>query len=527
LISNNHPIGLHPNPFSTLNIYLGDCSGFYKFIIRILQNSIAMKRMFALLGLVVLFWYVPFKVVVNQAMGQRIADPALWVVPLTGNFGAIQLGSTGSLDFIIRNSGSSVLKIKKIEISGDCFTLTDTTSYPFEIIGTDDFAFAVGNSGKKISFFVTFTPAKTGIFTGKLIITYGLYEDKIHEITLTGEGISCNEAIVANEGENWSPKLDTWFKYTADKFSIVTVTSCNPHQPQFEDPLSLYLCIYTDCLGTPLVEPPEALEGVCAYHRWSVTRTTILYAGETIYIIWPEVSREARNGFYFNINVTYPVDGDVCESAIPLTLPVVNHFGTTKGFNDDYDASPCSPFVNYMDGNDKVYTITLPQDGYLTGDILGAYASIHVLDQCPRWELDKFHCKAFAGSPNGGHFRNKIPAGTYYVVISNWTPPQTVDYLLNLSWEDVSAVESNILTGSLNVYPNPASDKITVAVTNDAATDLTLELVNMSGQVVYRNQLKALYSYSDQINVTRFARGVYYLKVGNGKELKINKVIID
>ena len=270
------------------------------------------------------------------------------------------------------------------------------------------------------------------------------------------------------------------------------------------------------------------MEAACSYNRASSSVLTAVNGGETIYIFWPlsfPSSLHAYEGFYFNINVTYPLDGDVCENAIPLTLPVVNLFGTTVGYVDDYNSSPCSPYSNYMDGNDKVYTITVA-DGYLIGNILGAYGSIHVLDVCPKTDLTKDHCKAFVGGPNGGQFRKKIAAGTYFVIISTWAPPQTVDFLLNMSWESGAAVDNSDLMSSLSVYPNPTNGKFTVSINNPEASDMTLELVNISGQVVYRNEVKAAYSYNEDIDASSFAKGVYYLKVNDGKGVKVEKVVV-
>jgi len=251
--------------------------------------------------------------------------------------------------------------------------------------------------------------------------------------------------------------------------------------------------------------------------------------GETVKIFWPWEFDSAYDdeGFYFNIDPAYPIDGDVCETAIPLTLPVVNHFGTTVGFEDDYDMSPCSPFSNYMDGNDKVYSITLDVEGYLTGSILGAYGSIHVLDECPVVELEKRNCLGFANGPNGGEFTKRIQPGFYYVIVSTWAPPQTVDYLMNMSFEELSTgVDEGNLMSSLTVYPNPTSGRFTVSFSNTESSDLTLELVNISGQVVYRNEVKSVYSYNEDIDASAFAKGVYYLKVNDGTDVKIEKVVI-
>jgi hypothetical protein len=469
----------------------------------------------------------------DVCVADLITEPVISVAPNPGDFGGVQVDATGTLAFAVKNTGVSVLKIKKVEITGDpAFSLVDTNVYPVEVTAAGGWAYTIGNSGTELDFSVDFKPTDIGVKTGKVVITYGLYSDMKVEIPLTGEGLSCYTAAVATIGQNYAPSQNTWFKYTADKFSIVQITSCDAHQDAGYNAVyawDTYLYVYSDCAGT-LIASNDDMEAACVYNRASSSVQTVINGGETVYIFWPlsfPTAAHAYEGFYFNINVTYPIDGDVCENAIPLTLPVVNHFGTTVGFNDDYNSSPCSPFSNYMDGNDKVYSITVAEEGYLTGSILGAYGSIHVLDMCPKEELEKFHCKAFVGGPNGGTFTHKkLTPGTYFVIISTWSPPQTVDYLLNLSWESGSAVENADLMSSLNVYPNPTTGKFTVNINNPEAADMTIELVNISGQVVYRNEVKAAYSYNEDIDASTFAKGVYYLKVNNGNGVKIEKVVV-
>jgi hypothetical protein len=339
-------------------------------------------------------------------------------------------------------------------------------------------------------------------------------------------------ATEVHRGENWAPKKNAWFKYTADKFSIVEVNSCHPNQTNTvsnQQPV-IWFRVYKDCRGTIIPEIDEYIP-TCPYDRRAKPAVrTVMSAGQTIYMYWlvdyPGLTCPA-NGFYFNINVTYPTDGDVCENAIPLTLPAVNHFGNTRGFNDDYNISPCSPFNDYMGGNDKVYSITIEQEGYLTGSILGAYAAVHVLDICPKEELEKSHCKGFAGGSQGGSFRKKIAPGAYYVIVSNWPPPQTVDYLLNMNFEEVSAVDAETLANRLTVFPNPARDVLTVSLTLDSPADITLEMVSISGQLVYRWQGQRDYYFQDEIDITRLAKGVYYLKACTGPTLEIRKVIVE
>ncbi len=87
-------------------------------------------------------------------------------------------------------------------------------------------------------------------------------------------------------------------------------------------------------------------------------------------------------------------------------------------------------------------------------------------------------------------------------------------------------VDNDELTSSLKVYPNPASGQFTVSITNAEASDLILELVNISGQVVYRNQVKSVYSYNEQIDTGSLSSGIYYLRVNNGQESRVKKIVV-
>ena len=247
------------------------------------------------------------------------------------------------------------------------------------------------------------------------------------------------------------------------------------------------------------------------------------YITPIVFKVWAENCSTVE--YFVNVTVISPLPGDICENAVSLTLPVVNHFGTTIGYSDDYNVSPCVSALNYMSGNDKVYTITLPYEGYLTGSILGNYGSIHVLDTCPTKALDASHCKAFAGGPNGGQFDVKIDAGTYLVIISTWSPPQTLDYLLNMSFSG-TGINDNVLENKLNIYPNPANDRFTVSINNIKPIDMTIQLVNISGQVIYRNELKNIQIQNVEIDASNFAKGVYYLRINDGTNIKVVKVII-
>jgi hypothetical protein len=342
----------------------------------------------------------------------------------------------------------------------------------------------------------------------------------------------CSLADEAFVGETLTYQ-NTWWKYTNNSGSaqLVTISSCHLNQAALpnEDAWDTFLQVYSDCQGT-LIADNDNQGPACSYNPASSEIETLMNSGETIYMFWlfnnPN-SLHALEEFYFTISARIMIPGDLCNNAIPLTLPVVGLTGSTAAFSDDYNSSPCSPVSNYMDGNDLVYTITLPDPGFITGDITGAYGSMNVLDICPdNVNIPATHCFAFAAGPNGGSFVDMpIPAGTYYVVISSWAPPQTVDYTMNLSFSLTAGIDDNIFRNTAKVYPNPTNGALTVSLSNNQPSDFAIEIVNMMGQKIYTRQVHSVINFSEDFDLSNFTNGIYFVKLTTSDYRKIIKVL--
>ncbi|MFA6129262.1 MAG: T9SS type A sorting domain-containing protein [Bacteroidales bacterium] len=88
-----------------------------------------------------------------------------------------------------------------------------------------------------------------------------------------------------------------------------------------------------------------------------------------------------------------------------------------------------------------------------------------------------------------------------------------------------TGVDQNSLVAAFSVYPNPTSGAFTVAVTNTTAADLVVTLTNIQGQVIYRNRVANTVNYQETID-PGLSKGVYFLSVNNGKEVKVQKVVV-
>lgn len=81
----------------------------------------------------------------------------------------------------------------------------------------------------------------------------------------------------------------------------------------------------------------------------------------------------------------------------------------------------------------------------------------------------------------------------------------------------------NSIESKMSVYPNPATDKVVVYL-NDVTANTKIEVMNALGQVVLAT---SNVSDKNELNTESLAKGVYFVKVSNGKESATSKLIIN
>jgi hypothetical protein len=90
----------------------------------------------------------------------------------------------------------------------------------------------------------------------------------------------------------------------------------------------------------------------------------------------------------------------------------------------------------------------------------------------------------------------------------------------------VSGTDPIVGNSTFTVYPNPTTGTFNLAVNNGTASDLEITLTNIQGQVVYRNRVEKVASYQETIG-GKLSKGMYFLSVRSGKEVRVEKVIIN
>ncbi len=77
------------------------------------------------------------------------------------------------------------------------------------------------------------------------------------------------------------------------------------------------------------------------------------------------------------------------------------------------------------------------------------------------------------------------------------------------------------------IYANPANEIVNITISNASFKQLTISIIDIQGRVVYNFEEKNISSdYHKQINLEGLAKGVYYLKLTNGTDINVQKLVI-
>lgn len=132
---------------------------------------------------------------------------------------------------------------------------------------------------------------------------------------------------------------------------------------------------------------------------------------------------------------------------------------------------------------------------------------------------------AFNGTPAGGAYTGDGASGTQFNPATAGTGPATVTYTYtdgNGCSDDAQATitvsaclgnEENELANAVTVFPNPTNGMVTLTI-NNFGNDTQIDILDLQGKRIYGTQVSATGTYTQTIDITGFANGIYYLRIG-------------
>ncbi len=192
------------------------------------------------------------------------------------------------------------------------------------------------------------------------------------------------------------------------------------------------------------------------------------------------------------------------------------------------------------------YTINVTQAGkytisinWLSGWISDVYSDISFYRDTMN-DAHKISVISFPGAPNqwlDQYYSDTVitPKGGYYFSkgIHKFIIKNTGDVYYgpinfhSFSFAKALGVKENLKDISVSVYPNPATDFVNINF-KDASTSLngsTLELTDIFGKILYSKLIDG--STSEQIDVSSYSKGIYFVKVNNSKTISTKRFIKD
>lgn len=117
--------------------------------------------------------------------------------------------------------------------------------------------------------------------------------------------------------------------------------------------------------------------------------------------------------------------------------------------------------------------------------------------------------------------------GTYTVCLAVDYGGQAYDYCKNVSVDYCTAIEEIENLSAMSLFPNPADDVLNISLEFGSAQDAQISIVNMSGQIVETITTGVITNYSNAIDISGLAAGVYMVRVSSGNQATIRNFVVE
>ncbi len=99
-------------------------------------------------------------------------------------------------------------------------------------------------------------------------------------------------------------------------------------------------------------------------------------------------------------------------------------------------------------------------------------------------------------------------------------------YIDNIQFANSTSVETQVKDASVSVYPNPANTNVNVEFKMENAFDVAVIVTDVTGKVIYTDNLKNVTNSVKTINTSGLANGVYNLRIIKGTTVINEKITV-
>ncbi len=94
--------------------------------------------------------------------------------------------------------------------------------------------------------------------------------------------------------------------------------------------------------------------------------------------------------------------------------------------------------------------------------------------------------------------------------------------------QDASKTDGKLAIDNMNFYPNPNSGKFNLSFNLADKGDAEITIMNIEGKKVYSEKLPNFTgAYDKEIDISKNPKGVYFVRIEQGKHAQVKKVLLD
>lgn len=166
--------------------------------------------------------------------------------------------------------------------------------------------------------------------------------------------------------------------------------------------------------------------------------------------------------------------------------------------------------------------INAPTSGILYNNVSFSDASTPAATS---WHWDFGDSQGFSTQQNPSHAYQSMGIFTVTLVASNGGCTDTTVTQINIIV--VGAIENADLGIHFKSYPNPNNGDFFVDINLDNPAELSMELLDLTGKVVYHKDFGNIYSHNEAISVPTLTSGIYLIKLQKDGKSVFGKMIIE
>jgi len=217
--------------------------------------------------------------------------------------------------------------------------------------------------------------------------------------------------------------------------------------------------------------------------------------------------------------------GLLFDALSPFTLKSVMVYEKTAGSRTIWlqksDGTYLDSLVTTVSAGQQTVTLNFPVPAG-TGYTIGVGAS------CYFWRASSGAAYPYTLS-NLVSITSSTAGSAYYYFFYNWQVQgnSCISPRAEVTADILTGINEKYSTISYNLFPNPTLGEVTLYINSLQEQNITVDIVDMNGKIVYSDQLNLNGELNKRYDLTGFSKGVYFMRLITNKEVHNEKIIVE